>query len=145
MSCSTQPIAKLHSRNDLFRRPDQKDDIGFIMFLFFSLSYSVIMTNLSWTVAPNRHNPSRQMNSHNPGRRERGALVLCPNSRLTVTIKVDPFSYPNAIFTKRTYLPRQIPHPYSSSSSSSPQLTVTGTPCSFSRRCASVHSFKSCW
>jgi hypothetical protein len=84
MSCSTQPIAKLHSRNDLFRRPDQKDDIGFIMFLFFSLSYSVIMTNLSWTVAPNRHNPSRQMNSHNPGRRERGARYPTSHTEIKV-------------------------------------------------------------
>ena len=49
----------------------QRLTLVFNMFLCFSLSCSVIMTIQCWAIAPNRHNPGRQINRHNPSRQER--------------------------------------------------------------------------
>jgi hypothetical protein len=42
-------------------------------FMLFSLKCNFMMSIQLWAFAPNRNNPGRQINSHNPGRRERGA------------------------------------------------------------------------
>jgi hypothetical protein len=69
--------------------------------------------------------------------------TLCPRTHRSGLDSIPKLNFRKTPTSTRSTF-RRPPLVYSSSSSPSPQSIRTGTPCSFSRRCASVHSFKLC-
>ena len=104
------------------------------VFMLFSIKHGFVMSIQFWALAPNRHNPGRQVNSHSPGRRERGAehptshtdiksehvksysgrrhLASHPNAVASYLYKSHPFAYPESCALVPTEVD-SIPYPNS--------------------------------